>query len=305
MPNSSFVYLDKEELHYRPTPHTFSTLGLFLVFTWCVHARSVQSPSLSLPFLCSIGMATLAQAHSYSFPILVIGRTQEAPAEALQHLDLFGHFRVFFFSAPLSHTRKWRQGPALKWRWGAVMGWVRFACVFVGQQRGGHGRLRLVIVSVFSLGKCVWRRSLSYLLILIVLTDCAGVGQDRALAVPTDTSPALCEYMRHLSSSMCIRGVWLPVSLCPAMLSALQTDLTASIAQCRSLHWCDKAAHMYSVNCVLLCACKPCWCLSIKTLQAVFRLFSLPLICHSKCCLHMLGLLGQCRLHMIISAHFY
>lgn len=43
-------------------------------------------------------MATLAQAHSYSFPILVIGLTHEATSPPT--VDVSGHFRVFSLAAP-------------------------------------------------------------------------------------------------------------------------------------------------------------------------------------------------------------
>lgn len=54
-----------------------------------------------LSFLCSIGMATLAQPHSYSLPILVIGLTHEASTQALQQ-ELCLVTSASFLSPPLS-----------------------------------------------------------------------------------------------------------------------------------------------------------------------------------------------------------
>lgn len=98
------------------SPHTH----IAYFWTYLVYPCPVQSPStLSylVSFLCSIGMATLAQPHSYSLPILVIGLTHQAPARSPTTVDMFGHFRGFSLSSPLSllhtHTNtlcscKWR-----------------------------------------------------------------------------------------------------------------------------------------------------------------------------------------------------
>lgn len=80
-------------------------LGLFFIFIffWRVRARSNRRP---LPLSSAvIGMATLAKPHSYSLPILVIGLTHQAPARSPPTVDMFGHFRGFSLTAPLSLSR--------------------------------------------------------------------------------------------------------------------------------------------------------------------------------------------------------
>lgn len=145
----------------------------------------VQSPStLSylLSLLCSIGMATLAQPHSYSLPILVIGLTHEAPARSPPTVDMFGHFCGFSLSAPLSllhthtHThcthangaRVHEEETGFNLQSSLVV--LSSSSALVGQQRGTYTFVISHCVQVFC-GKCVWLRSLSYLLITIVLTD--------------------------------------------------------------------------------------------------------------------------------------
>jgi len=76
-------------------------------------------------------MATLAQAHSYSFPILVIGLTHEAPTETLKQLICLVT-SVCFLSAPLSlmhtHTVQMQMEPEscsqvrIKRKWDAAEG---------------------------------------------------------------------------------------------------------------------------------------------------------------------------------------
>ena len=105
------VYLNERELLYHPAPQTHThththTLPIFgLTWLYMCPVQSSSATSYHLPFLCSIGMATLAQAHSYSLPILVIGLAHEAPARAFQQLICLVT-SVCFLSVPLSllHT---------------------------------------------------------------------------------------------------------------------------------------------------------------------------------------------------------
>lgn len=98
------VYKNEGESHRRSTPTThaayFWTIFFFpllrLPLFWRVHGRSNRCPLLLSS--AAIGMATLAEPHSYSLPILVTGLARQATARSPPTLDTFWPLpRLLFF----------------------------------------------------------------------------------------------------------------------------------------------------------------------------------------------------------------
>lgn len=147
-------------------------------------------------------MATLAQPHSYSLPILVIGLTHEAPAEALQQLICLVT-SVCFLSLRLYHSRthtycthgngasvqlpaEYKRGSSMQIKGQSPLrllsdspgrmgsAWVTMSRSRVSREQTYRRLLLISHCAQLFCAKCVGLRSPGYLLIAIVLTERAG-----------------------------------------------------------------------------------------------------------------------------------